>query len=102
MCPSGATCLPAECCFSRWHYQHLTKHVGLIQGRQKVQKDKQLYTKHTHKTKDRVTRTPLKIGDELRCSGWVGSSCSTSDIRRVNLVTNPVINHERGMLKNKA
>ena len=70
--------------------------------KEKVQMDKQLYTKHTHKTKDRVTRTPLKIGDELRCSGWVGSSCSTSDIRRVNLVTTPVINHERGMLKNKA
>ena len=23
----------------------------------------------THKTKDRVTRTPLKTGDEFRCSG---------------------------------
>jgi hypothetical protein len=31
-------------------------------------------TKHTHKTKDRVTRTPLKTGGELRCSGRVGSS----------------------------
>jgi hypothetical protein len=30
------------------------------------------------KTKDRVTRAPLKTGDELRCSGRVGSSCSTS------------------------
>ena len=29
-------------------------------------------------------------------SGRVGSSCSTSDTRRVNLVTNPVISHERG------
>jgi hypothetical protein len=26
----------------------------------------------------------------------VNSSCSTSDTRRVNLVTNPVISHERG------
>jgi hypothetical protein len=34
--------------------------------------------KHTHKTKDRVTRTPLKIGGELRCSGRVINSCSTS------------------------
>ena len=50
----------------------------------------------THKTKDRVTRTPLKTGVELRCSGRVGSSCSTSDVRRVNLVTNPVISHEWG------
>jgi hypothetical protein len=30
------------------------------------------------------------------CSGRVDSSCSTSDIRRVNRVTNPVINHGRG------
>jgi hypothetical protein len=29
-------------------------------------------------------------------SGRVSSSCSTSDIRRVNLVTNQVISHERG------
>ena len=34
-------------------------------------KDKQRSTKHTHKTKDRVTRTPLKTGGELRCSGRV-------------------------------
>jgi len=33
--------------------------------------------------KDRVTRTPLKTGGELKCSGRVGSSCSTSDTRRV-------------------
>jgi hypothetical protein len=32
---------------------------------EKVQKDKQRSTKHTNKTKDRVTRTPLKIRDEL-------------------------------------
>jgi hypothetical protein len=28
--------------------------------KEKVQKDKQRSTKHTHKTKDQVTRTPLK------------------------------------------
>ena len=27
--------------------------------KKKIQKDKQRSTKHTHKTKDRVTRTPL-------------------------------------------
>ena len=32
----------------------------------------------THQPKDRVTRTPLKTGDELGCSGRVSSSCSTS------------------------
>jgi len=59
--------------------------------KEKVQKDKQRSTKHTHKTKDRVTRTPLKTEGELRYSGRVNSSCSTSGTRRVNLVTNPVI-----------
>ena len=59
-------------------------------------KDKQWSTKHTHKTKDRATRTPLKTRGELRCSGRVDSSCSTSGTRRVNLVTKPVISHEWG------
>ena len=62
--------------------------------KEKVQKDKQRSTKHTHKTQDQVTRTPLKAGVELRWSGRVSSSCSTSGNRRVNLVTNPVISHE--------
>ena len=31
-------------------------------GQRKGQKDKQRSTKHTYKTKDRVTRTPLKTG----------------------------------------
>jgi hypothetical protein len=51
----------------------------------KGQRDNQRSTKHIHKTKDRVIRTPLKIGGELGCSGMVSSSCSTSDTRRVNL-----------------
>ena len=49
---------------------------------------------NTNKTKDRVTRTPLKPGGELRCSGRESSSCSISGTHRVTLVTNPVINHE--------
>jgi hypothetical protein len=63
--------------------------------KKKVQKDKQRSTKHTYRTKDRVTPTPLKIGGELKLSGRVGNSCS-SDTRRVNLITNPVISHEQG------
>ena len=63
---------------------------------EKVQKDKQRSTKHTYKTKDRVTRTPLKTGGELMCSGRLSSSYSTSGTRRVNLVTNPVISREWG------
>ena len=38
--------------------------------KEKVQKDKQRSTKHTHKTKDRLTRTQLKTGGELRCSEY--------------------------------
>ena len=48
----------------------------------------------THQAKDRVTRTLQQTGAELRCSGRVCSSCSISGTRRVNLATNPVINHE--------
>ena len=65
-----------------------------MDNRKKYKKEKQRSTKHTHKTKDRVKRTPLKTGDEIRCSGRVSSSWSTSGIRRVNLVTNTVIGHE--------
>jgi hypothetical protein len=39
--------------------------------KEKEQKDKQRSTKDTHKTKDRVTRTPLKTRSEPRCSGNV-------------------------------
>jgi hypothetical protein len=34
--------------------------------KEKVQKDKQRTTKHTHKTKDRVIRTPLKTNNDLQ------------------------------------
>jgi hypothetical protein len=65
--------------------------------KEKVQKDKQRSTKHTHKTKYRVTRTmnSTKTRGELRCYGRVSSSCSTSGTRRVNLVINPVMNEEK-------
>ena len=35
-------------------------------SKEKGQKDIQRYTKHTHKTKDRVTRTQIKTGGEQR------------------------------------
>jgi hypothetical protein len=47
---------------------------------EKGKKDKQQSTKHAHKTKDRVTRTPLKTGGELGCSVMVNSSCSTESL----------------------
>jgi hypothetical protein len=70
-------------CISKKNRQH--------NGQKKKYKRTQQSTKHTHKTKDRVTRTPLKTRGELECSGRVGSFYSTSGTRRVNLVTNPVI-----------
>ena len=60
------------------------------------EKVKQRSTKHTYRTKHRVTLTPLKTGREFRCSGRVSLSSSTSDTCRVNLVTNQVISHEWG------
>ena len=48
-------------------------------------KDKQRSTKHRDKAKDLVTLTPLKTEGELRCSGRVSSSFSTSGTSRVNL-----------------
>jgi hypothetical protein len=67
-----------------------------IEQEQTTQWPKEKVQTTISKTKDRVTRTPLKTGDEIRCSERVSSSCSTSDTRRVNLVTNPVIIHDRG------
>jgi hypothetical protein len=104
MCSSVATWLLVNCCFSGrvWGYQkgyqnpYIEEEQTTQWPEEKVQKDKKRSTKHTYKTKDRVTRTTLKAGGELMSSGRVSSSCSTSDTRRVNLVTNPVISHERG------
>jgi hypothetical protein len=51
-----------------WRYQR-GNHNPYIEEEQttqwpkeKLQKDKQRFTKHTYKTKDQVTRTPLKPG----------------------------------------
>ena len=47
----------------------------------------------TYKTKDRVTRTPPKTGDKLKCSEILSCSCSTSGTLRVTTVTKSVIGH---------
>jgi hypothetical protein len=54
--------------------------------KKKAQLDKQRFTKHTYKTKDRVTRTLLKTGGEIRRPWRVKSSNSTSGTRRVTYV----------------
>jgi len=41
---------------------YIEKEQTTQRPKEKGQKDKQRSTKHTHKTKDRVTRTPLKPG----------------------------------------
>ena len=52
---------------------HIEEEQTTQWSKEKVQKDKQRSTKHTYKTKDRVTRTPLKtyglFSDELG-RGW--------------------------------
>jgi hypothetical protein len=89
-----------------WRYQrgnqnlYIKEEQTTQQPKEKVQKDKQWSTKHTHKTKDRVSWTSLKTDGELGCSGRVRNSCSTSGTCRVNLATNPVINHYRFRLTN--
>jgi hypothetical protein len=61
-----------------WRYQrgnqnlYIEKEQTTQWTKEKGQNDKQRSTKHTHKTKDRVTWIALKTGDELRCSGKVG------------------------------
>jgi hypothetical protein len=60
-------------------------------SKEKAQRDKQWCAKHY---KERATRASLKSGDEVRCSGRVGDSCSTRGIRRVTLVINLLINYE--------
>ena len=43
-------------------------------------------------------RNPTKNGSEIMCSGRVSSSFSTSGTRRVNLVTNQLVNHDMFVL----
>jgi hypothetical protein len=65
-------------------------------AKRKSTKDIKRSTKYTHKTKNRVIRTPIKTMGEHSCSRRVSSSRSTSDTCRVHLVTNLVISHEWG------
>ena len=45
--------------------------------RKRIKGQTTIYKTYIKKTKDRVTRTPLKTGGELRCFGRVIISCST-------------------------
>jgi len=80
----GQTKLYRETSRRVWRYQRGNQNPYIEEEqttqwpKEKVRKDKQRSTRHTYKTKDRETRTPLTTGGELRCSGRVNSSCSTS------------------------
>jgi hypothetical protein len=72
--------------------------------KKKVQKDKQRSTKHTYKTKDRVTRNPLKTGDELRCPRRVSSLiCGVSIYHEINVLCNAFfsVNFHLSMIKSE-
>jgi hypothetical protein len=49
-------------------------------AKRKRTNEKQRPANHTHKTKDRVTRTIPTTGGELRCFGRVSSFCSTIEV----------------------
>ena len=51
---------------NRQHSDQKTEEQTTQWPKEKVQKDKQRSTKHTHKSKDRVTRTPLKTNNDLQ------------------------------------
>ena len=50
-------------------------HISKKNKQNNGQKNKQRSTKHTHKTKDRLTRTPLKAGGNSGApEGWTVSA----------------------------
>jgi hypothetical protein len=52
-------------------YRYFEEEQTIHWHKEKVQKDNQRSTKHPHKTKNRVKRTSLKTGGEIRRSGRV-------------------------------
>ena len=66
-------------------------HISISTNGKRTNKDLQ---NRSQKAKNRVTHTPLKTENELRCPGRVISSCSTCGTRIVILVTNPMISPE--------
>ena len=66
-----------------------TQHSGHGQNK----KDKQWSAKQTQKINDWSTQSSLKIRVELRCSGWISSSCPTCVTRRVTIVSYLVLSH---------
>jgi 23S rRNA maturation-related 3'-5' exoribonuclease YhaM len=61
-------------------------------------KYKQRSAKHTNKTKDRVTRTPLKTRDELRCPGRV--SYHSQDVNNVGYKISTTVHNNESKFTN--
>ena len=63
MCPCGAAFIKKTLKIPKGQSESVYRwRTDNTMAKEKVQKDKQRSTKHKYKTKDRVTRTPLKIG----------------------------------------
>jgi hypothetical protein len=75
--------------------QNITQKTKDLQNITQKTKDLQNITQ---KTKDGATRNKLNTGDELLCSGRVGSSCSTSGTRHHTIVANPILHRKYSLL----
>ena len=60
---------------------HISKKNIQNNGKNKYKRTNNYLRKHSHKTKDRVTQTPLNTGGEFRCSGRVTIFCSTAAVK---------------------
>jgi hypothetical protein len=56
-----------------------------------------IYKAYAYNTEDRVTRTPLKTGCELRCSGRVNISCFISDSTKTSKIILNIIRKTKKM-----
>ena len=56
--------------------------------------DKQRSTKHTYKTKDRVTRTPLKPGVNSGAPEGYAAPAPCVAFVSITLVAHPMLSHE--------
>jgi len=54
--------------------------------------------KTTQKTKDQATRTPLKTGDELGCSGRVSSVLTITCVYKYTVMSNRNYNRKKARL----
>ena len=75
-----------------WRCHSVNQRTDNTMPKETRQKGKQWSTKHY--TKDRVIRTQLKLGNEHRCPGRVGSPWSTSGTCRIS--NNTGIKYEWG------